>query len=147
MVPVVRTKKRRADSKLRWSAEQWSEWAIELGLPLDKLLDYKAKYLQEAGSRLLHRNNIGLINDARNKPCVDCGLLLHKVMEFDHVRGRKEFSINAGAHKVSELVLVEIAKCDIRCPNCHRARHYWMTHRDDPYYIDHPPPPLWKEYV
>lgn len=61
-----------------------------------------------------------------NKSCVDCGITDRRVFEFDHVAGIKELEIsNAMRHGWSwERLLKEIAKCEIRCANCHRIRHY-----------------------
>lgn len=57
-------------------------------------------------------------------PCVDCGQTDVRVLEFDHVRGNKSASItsllkNATSWKVIES---EIAKCEVRCVNCHRIK-------------------------
>ena len=73
---------------------------------------------------------------AKDKPCVDCGVQLPaECMEFDHVRGVKEFTLGnwrtgaatskrpPGVSRI-EVIRSEIAKCDIRCPNCHTLRHY-----------------------
>ncbi len=55
-------------------------------------------------------------------PCVDCGETDVRCLEFDHVRGKKSRNISAmlGRGISWEKVLVEIAKCDVRCANCHR---------------------------
>lgn len=55
-------------------------------------------------------------------PCVDCGIANPVVLEFDHVRGSKLYTIaNMPTKKCSlDTVIAEIAKCDIRCANCHR---------------------------
>ncbi len=57
--------------------------------------------------------------------CVDCGEKDVRVLDFDHVRGTKEFSISKGLRdRVSNVRLVqEIKKCEVRCANCHRKRH------------------------
>ncbi|KRB38837.1 hypothetical protein [Microbacterium sp. Root180] len=63
-----------------------------------------------------------LVAYLREHPCIDCGLADLRVLDFDHRPGsakRNEvmamvkdgFSIR----KLSE----EIAKCDVRCRNCH----------------------------
>ena len=56
-------------------------------------------------------------------PCADCGENDPVVLEFDHVRGEKSFTIgqNVCSHSVEE-VQDEIAKCDVACANCHRRR-------------------------
>jgi len=56
-------------------------------------------------------------------PCVDCGEPDPVVLEFDHVRGVKAFTIGQDAgHVGRDLLIEEIKKCDVRCANCHRRR-------------------------
>ncbi len=59
-------------------------------------------------------------------PCVDCGESDRRVLEFDHVRGEKRTAISTMIRNNSSLKTIqdEIAKCDVRCANCHRRRHY-----------------------
>ena len=55
--------------------------------------------------------------------CVDCGNRDSIVLEFDHVRGTKSFNISSKClDKPLVLIESEIAKCDIRCTNCHLRR-------------------------
>lgn len=59
--------------------------------------------------------------------CVDCGYKENaKALDFDHVRGKKEFNIgDISQRSVSdERLMVEVAKCDVRCANCHRIKTY-----------------------
>lgn len=59
----------------------------------------------------------------KDKPCLDCGHSYpHYVMDFDHVRGLKDFSIGGGLGFSREQILAEIEKCDLVCANCHRKR-------------------------
>lgn len=61
-------------------------------------------------------------------PCVDCGETDPLRLEFDH-RGDKHFDIGKsfiGKAKGIEIVQSEIAKCDVRCANCHRVK----THQE-----------------
>lgn len=56
-------------------------------------------------------------------PCVDCGENDPVVLEFDHVRGTKDASIAKVLGSWSrERLEAEIAKCEVRCANCHRKR-------------------------
>jgi hypothetical protein len=59
-----------------------------------------------------------------NHPCVDCGEADPVVLEFDHVRGIKVASVSRMVNIVVALPLLkaEIAKCEVRCANCHRRR-------------------------
>lgn len=53
-------------------------------------------------------------------PCVDCG----EPDPVVHVRGQKMFNVSEAAHKGFgiERIEAEIAKCDVRCCNCHRRK-------------------------
>ena len=68
------------------------------------------------------RNRI-LLDKAKDKPCIDCGIKYDPwVMDFDHLRD-KEFTISSFYANYSETKLLsEIAKCDVVCSNCHRIR-------------------------
>lgn len=80
--------------------------------------------LRENGRR--RREKVRL---AKSKPCADCGIQYsYWVMQFDHVRGTKEFNIGQrlfsnGIKRIRE----EIAKCDVVCSNCHADRTYKRT--------------------
>lgn len=58
-------------------------------------------------------------------PCVDCGCTDVRVLEFDHL-GDKEFGIAQmiGSANSWARIVREIAKCNVRCANCHRIRSY-----------------------
>lgn len=57
-------------------------------------------------------------------PCVDCGESDPIVLEFDHVADKK-FNVSARLRDGSSFQFLkdEIAKCEVRCANCHRRRH------------------------
>lgn len=57
-------------------------------------------------------------------PCVDCGENDPVVLEFDHVRDVKVAGIaDMVAHgRAIGAIKAEIAKCEVRCANCHRRR-------------------------
>ena len=57
--------------------------------------------------------------------CVDCGYAEHPAaLQFDHVRGAKleAVSILVGRRVPWSVVMAEIAKCEVRCANCHAVR-------------------------
>lgn len=67
-------------------------------------------------------------------PCVDCGEADPVVLQFDHrddetkVGNVSDFLRNK---RLWESVLTEIAKCDVRCANCHvrRTQQFgWRKH-------------------
>jgi len=65
------------------------------------------------------------IRDLKEKtPCMDCGIKYpYYVMDFDHVRGRKNANVMELISTLSKKRIdQEIAKCEIVCSNCHRYR-------------------------
>lgn len=84
---------------------------------------YYAKHTKSRKARIR-----AFIRAARTGPCSDCGIELPTdVMELDHVRGQKSFSLHVS--KANEYtwdeIRAEVAKCDRRCPNCHKLRHFY----------------------
>jgi hypothetical protein len=70
----------------------------------------------------------------KTNPCVDCGETDPVILEFDHVRD-KDFNISDAARKGVSIKKLndEIAKCEVRCANCHRKKTYersGLTHKD-----------------
>lgn len=85
--------------------------------------DYMTRAMTEA--KLKKQDTLLLIFEyLRSHPCVDCGEADIRVLEFDHVDGSDK------ATEVSKMVgrrswtaiRCEIAKCEVRCANCHRKR-------------------------
>lgn len=60
--------------------------------------------------------------------CVDCGYDGHPVaFDFDHVNPHtKKFKISGKAIYRWKELKRELDKCELRCSNCHRVRHYLM---------------------
>jgi Zn finger protein HypA/HybF involved in hydrogenase expression len=96
-------------------------------------------YFRERGS--LHLRQSG---DARRKrvaaakavvagylsehPCVDCGEADLLVLDFDHLRDKAEcVGALAGRGAPAARILAEIAKCEVRCANCHRRVTAWRA--------------------
>jgi hypothetical protein len=80
--------------------------------------------------------NRQLVLECRSQPCMSCGETYNPwAMEFDHVRGKKEFTISSGINKSMEALKREIEKCDILCSVCHRiktwADHGWSSTREE----------------
>ncbi len=75
-----------------------------------------------------------------NRPCMDCGKVYpYYVMDFDHVRGEKQFSLAHGK-KTMSAVRKEIEKCELVCANCHRERTFSRLRNGDKPEEDAPPP-------
>jgi hypothetical protein len=62
----------------------------------------------------------------KTNPCVDCGEANTIVLEFDHIGDDKHFNLSDAARKGVSMKKLkdEIAKCEVRCANCHRKKTY-----------------------
>lgn len=62
--------------------------------------------------------------------CVDCGESDPIVLEFDHVRGIKlsDIADMKWSYASIQKIQDEMAKCDVRCANCHRRITYSRQH-------------------
>lgn len=78
----------------------------------------------ESNIRRRIRNQIAVYDYLKEKSCVDCGNDNPVVLTFDHVRGKK-FREVSNLVKWSyglKTIFDEIAKCEIRCFNCHMIK-------------------------
>ncbi len=86
----------------------------------------KQVYLERAltrNARVNAENKRRLYTYLSSHPCVDCGQTDVRVLEFDHVRGNKSASITRMlASSDWSTIETEIAKCEVRCANCHRIK-------------------------
>lgn len=102
---------------------------------------YSSNYNQTNKETLLAKKKVrrteqrALIWDHKRKPCTDCGIQYDPwVMDFDHVRGKKRFNLNRLV-KISaswNTIQEEIAKCEVVCSNCHRARTHRRAYGTEP---------------
>jgi hypothetical protein len=78
-------------------------------ISVKKQKDYLARYLKDIKEK---------------NPCMDCKVSYpYYMMDFDHVRGTKQANVAELINTLSKKRLdAEIAKCEIVCSNCHRAR-------------------------
>lgn len=69
-------------------------------------------------------NRIFLAKYLASHPCVDCGESDPLVLEFDHVqlRGSGDRTVGSLTNVSKNRMLEEIAKCEVRCANCHTRR-------------------------
>jgi hypothetical protein len=53
--------------------------------------------------------------------CVDCGYSDRRALQFDHVRGEKVLAVSEMVCRGTSVdtIKAEIAKCEVRCANCH----------------------------
>lgn len=77
-----------------------------------------------------------ILNYLQTHSCVDCGEVNLVCLDFDHVKGRKVNDISVMVHGgfSKQNIQKEIAKCEVRCSNCHRKKT--AKERDFYDYID-----------
>lgn len=78
---------------------------------------------RRAYARSYSRARKEFIDRLKGQPCVDCGGTFPSYcMDFDHVRGSKAESVSQMQSESYITILMEIAKCELVCANCHRIR-------------------------
>ena len=88
----------------------------------------KTTHIKNVGKRrkrVAQQNRRRLAKYLSEHPCVDCGHEDIRALDCDHVRGDKKREVSKLVHEGYswEIIADEIAKCEIRCANCHRIRH------------------------
>ena len=79
--------------------------------------------------RKLYLNKI--VQYLKSHPCVDCGQDNIMTLEFDHLGNKKDNVMHmVKILKNWKLIELEIAKCEIRCSNCHKIKTYKNSFRD-----------------
>src|SRR2546425_3638883 len=96
--------------------------------------DYGARYYSEhretARARLRANflaaraeNKRQLIEYLQAHPCIDCGETNIIVLEFDHVRDKRDnIATLMSSSRTWPRILAEVQKCEVRCANCHRLK-------------------------
>jgi len=86
----------------------------------DKCIQQGKDYAQKK-----KRDHLTLLISLKSGPCVDCGHTFHPAaMDFDHRESSPtNRSIGNMKYNSIETILEEVAKCDLRCANCHRVKH------------------------
>jgi hypothetical protein len=101
----------------------------------DKNVRYYAANRDREVERVSRRQaaTTAFLRELRNVPCADCGGRFEShQMDFDHRDpGEKRFTLCSGRAglKSRTEILIEAAKCDVVCVNCHRLRSR-RRHRD-----------------
>lgn len=104
--------------------------------------DYIAREVDRIRKRR-NRNRTLLRSYLRSHPCIDCGETDILTLQFDHrdrATKRTEVALLI-VRKPWSVVVAEIAKCDVRCANCHRRRTASQLgwHRADSLSLDDAP--------
>lgn len=80
--------------------------------------------LKRASHRLHTKRRAFLQAEKLRQGCVDCGYNKHAAaLDYDHVDPRqKSFVVSQCVGRSLEVLKAEIAKCVVRCSNCHRIK-------------------------
>jgi hypothetical protein len=97
----------------RYSAQRKAQYAAAPGAAKDRARASRAERKR-------------IVNEAKSKPCMDCGHSFPpECMDFDHRPGEVKIgcvgTLRAWTAPI-EMIIEEIAKCDLVCSNCHRIR-------------------------
>ena len=105
----VRCKKCAKESQAAWYAKNHERHKLQVAARRKRMRDVNFRWLMDYLAA---------------HPCVDCGETDPVVLDFDHVRGTKVHTISdlLQTRESPALVAAEVAKCQIRCANCHRRR-------------------------
>lgn len=101
--------------------------ACQAALRHEHYLKNRERYIEWAvrQGRKRRDEQVGIVHEhLRAHPCVDCGETDIQLLEFDHIDGAPkvmEISIMIGRRN-TQVLLAEMAKCDVRCVNCRRRR-------------------------
>ena len=80
--------------------------------------------LKAASRRYSEKRRAWLQAEKVRRGCIDCGYNKHPAaLDFDHVDGTKLFNVSKVARSLKALE-AEIAKCVVRCSNCHRVKTF-----------------------
>lgn len=84
----------------------------------------RRRYAKRRRRRVQLAVNAWLLQYLRAHPCIDCGETDILVLEFDHRdQATKSHDIGPARSRASlATIQAEVAKCDVRCANCHRRR-------------------------
>lgn len=81
----------------------------------------RARVLRSNAAAMLARR--GMIAELKSVPCADCGQTYPPyVMDFDHLGDKLGDIANNLKRWSNKKLLAEVAKCEVVCSNCHRAR-------------------------
>lgn len=112
-----------------WCSMHYQAWRKH-GDPLKKV-EYNYYSGAEKARRGRYRRQGAMLWYKMTRACKDCGISDPRVLEFDHVRGEKEFTLKEAKSKPLDVILAEIEKCDVVCANCHRIRTQERINFDD----------------
>ena len=83
-------------------------------------LEKRRQGVRESQDRRRLRNREWVYQYLLRNPCVDCGEEDPVVLEFDHIEDKSTPVATAVTNYTTENLIAEVAKCEVRCGNCHK---------------------------
>lgn len=84
-----------------------------------------AERVREGRAQRQAKKKERIIKYLATHPCVDCGEDDIQVLQFDHIEpvlGNRKRRVGGFVNHSMKRLMEEIAKCEIRCANCHVRR-------------------------
>jgi hypothetical protein len=99
--------------------------------------EFKARQLALVRARKAARRQL-LATIKLERGCIDCGYRSEsRFLQFDHRDpSAKSFTISNQLMKPLEIVMAEVAKCDVRCASCHEIRSAAERHNVNRRFIE-----------
>lgn len=100
----------------------------KVGTCRNSIIESKRKARRRLGVKTKQRGGQRVVRDyvrrIKDIPCMDCGISYpYYVMDLDHRDPSRKFkSVSTMQKYPLEMVMDEVAKCDVVCSNCHRER-------------------------
>lgn len=89
----------------------------------------KKRELQEKANNRANEIRRYVDSVKMERGCIDCGYKEHPAaLDFDHVHGEKVILVSFAKSK--KRADEEMAKCEVRCANCHRIKSWERRWRD-----------------
>ena len=84
----------------------------------------KSEAMKRAQKKSWERNQKFMGDYLATHPCVDCGNTDIRLLDFDHITNDKQYGIGTMVSTTFSIARIEaeIAKCEVRCANCHRLK-------------------------
>jgi len=125
---------KRKEVKDKYKQSKKGRAAIKRYRSSEKHKDYRKKWnktptgkaVRAKASKKIHDRKRAIISEEKLKRgCVDCGYKGHPAaLDFDHVKGKKLFSMSQAVSRSIKAIRAEMEKCVVRCSNCHRIKTF-----------------------
>lgn len=123
-VEARRDYQRRRHETIKSDPERWADYRIARAAYRKRYQAERPEIHRAGNQRHSHRRREQLAAIKMAAGCVDCGYSASPdALQFDHVDpATKAFTISVARTASTERMTAELAKCVVRCANCHAIR-------------------------